>query len=179
MRQIRTSGSFPGYVVKVGDVSLHPLWVMRSNVTMASMMGQRRVLSVAAAVSAGALALLIHPPTAPGDSGSWCRQAENKDYPQLEAVAESIVGDVSDRIVRTSECEQKGRPEPGVLVSVYRWTTHRQASEYLRTRGLLPHSGSSGFRSADGAYEIRSVTVTDHLENQGRPYVSLYISADH
>jgi hypothetical protein len=139
-------------------------------------MSGRRLTLVAAAVSVGTFALFLHPPTAPGDPGSWCRQAENGDYPQLEAAVDEVLGDLPDRVARISECEERGQPEASVSASVYRWTTKKEASDYLRSRGLARESGASRFQSPDGACEVVPSVVGDHLENQGRTFVSLRFS---
>lgn len=103
-----------------------------------------------------------------------CQDQEADDYPWLEQVSQSTVGAVADRTRRLSFCDDAVLPGATVRVSVYRWTSRQQAYRHLRASQLLVER-DGGEPRAGGAV-VGVSRALDHLENDGRPFVTVSFS---
>jgi len=109
-----------------------------------------------------------------------CVNQEAVDYPHLEQVAQEVVGTLSDRVRRYSFCEDAGIPGAAVRVSVYDWSNRTQARDFLSNLPLAePYSANpdSDDRFLAHGVVIQYIKTVDHLENDGRSYVTVVFSA--
>jgi hypothetical protein len=130
-------------------------------------------LSLVAALSLGVWTYFLWPSS--GRSGgveeSSCRQAENKDYSQLEDIANEVMGNRGDRVKTLSGCEDTGQPDPRVAVSVHQWKNGRPVRAYLEDANLRVDPTSKRFYPVDGEYEVSYYTEGNVPENGGREFM--------
>lgn len=86
---------------------------------------------------------------------SDCHSKEIPDYPELEAVARRVMGDLSTKAntTRFGTCEDTGVPGAIVTVEVKEWTKNIQARRYFKRAGLTINPDGPAF-TPDGKWEV-------------------------
>ena len=159
-------------------------------------MGRRALIGLGiAALAVAALVLALTNVAGVGDiwadSRASCVGQASASYPGLMKVSAETLGAVADRVVRMDECEEKGVPDPAVVVSIYRWSSgcgpttrpglcfhmiREAAQRFLTQAGLVSNDDDQQtFHTTDRAYDFCFHIFTTETENDGRPFASIYV----